>query len=416
VRHIRLLLGINVFWLALSVFSDGFSSLLLPYYLLGVEDERYQATLLGIITFVGLLFGMLVQPIAGVLSDRLRSRWGRRGTIALGLLALLVSITLFGMSRNLWLILASYLMIQGSANIAQAGQQGFIPDLVPTRLRGTAAGIKGMMDVGGAFLGFLILGQLLSEGQSDLALLTIAVFTVFTFVMTLILVQEPVQPSLQSSSRFTLAQVFKLDLKQHPGFAWLVTSRFLFLFGTYAVGRFLLYFVADRLHLDPERAAEQAGTLFAVLTLVTALGALIAGWAADRLGRIPLMALGAALSAIGVILLITSNSAAQMLLFGAIMAFGSAAFTGANWAMTVDHVPPEEAGRFMALANFGTAGAAAAVGLLGPLIDTINQTASGSGYTVLFGISAFAFLASTWVLRKVSFGQTPIIVVGHKAK
>jgi MFS family permease len=407
-KYIRLLLGINLFWLVLSVLSDGLNSLLLPYYLLGFGDDASKATLLGMITFIGLVLGMLVQPVAGVWSDRMRSLWGRRGMIGIGLLGLLISIGLFGLSTSLPLILLSYLLIQVGANIAQAGQQGFIPDLVPAQLRGTAAGIKGFMDVGGAFLGFLFLGQLLSEGQADTALLIIAAFAIITFLLTLILVREPTYPASQSPKRFTLMNTFRIDLRQHRTFAWLVASRFLFLFGTYAVGRFLLYFVADRLHLDPEQAAEHTGALFAILTLITAIGAPLAGWAADRFGRIPLMVAGAALSALGVLPLIGANSTEQILLFGGLMAFGSAAFAGANWAMTADHVPSQEAGRFMALANIGTAGAAAAAGLLGPLIDGLNQTAFGRGYTALFILSALAFLASALVLRKITVPQEQV--------
>jgi MFS family permease len=411
VKYIRLLLGINIFWLSLSILSDGFNSLLLPYFLLGVGDENYKASLLGLLTFVGLLFGMLLQPVAGMMSDRLRSYGGRRGIILVGLLILLVSMLLFGRSRAVWLILASYLLLQGGTNIAQAGQQGFIPDLVPENLRGTAAGIKGFMDVGGAFLGFAILGQLLSQGQSNTALLIIAIFAILTFMMTIVLVKEPKYVLLPSVRRLTLFEIFRLNLKQHRIFAWLVVSRFLFLFGTYIVGRFLLYFVTDRLHFDANQATEATGNLLAVLTLVTAISALVAGWAADRLGRLPLMVVGCVLSSIGVLLLIIADSLLKILLFGGLMAFGSAAFAGSNWAMTADYVPSEEAGRFMALANFGTAGAAATVGLLGPLVDGINHITADSGYSALFIVATLAFVGSALVLRKVTTSQELIAVV-----
>jgi hypothetical protein len=45
---------------------------------------RYRATVLGVLTFVALAAATAVQPLAGALSDRTRSRWGRRGTIGTG--------------------------------------------------------------------------------------------------------------------------------------------------------------------------------------------------------------------------------------------------------------------------------------------------------------------------------------------
>lgn len=84
------------------------------------------------------------------------------------------------------------------------------------------------------------------------------------------------------------------------------------------------------------------------------------------------MLAGALLNALGTLLLLAAPGPRELLLFGSLMALGSAAFTGANWALTADLAPPAEAARFMGLANIGTAGAAAAAGLLGPLVDAAN--------------------------------------------
>ncbi|HEX6606545.1 MAG TPA: MFS transporter, partial [Chloroflexia bacterium] len=214
-------------------------------------------------------------------------------------------------------------------------------------------------------------------------------------------------------ARISLAAAFRLDLRAHRTFAWLVASRFLFLLGTYAVGRFFLYFIADRLGLDPAQAAGEAGGLLAGLTLVTVLAALPAGWAADRWGRLPLMLAGAAVSALGTLGLIVAGGAGQILLFGGLMAVGSAAFAGANWALTADVAPPAEAARFFGLANVGTAGAAAAAGLFGPLIDSANAAAPGLGYTVLFAGATLAFVLSGAVLGFARPAARPSVIFGE---
>lgn len=406
--RIRLLLGISVFWLALSMLFDGLNTLVLPERLLSVADEATRATTLGLVTFAGLLLGMLAQPVAGLFSDRLRPRWGRRGTIAVGVVLILASLFLFGLAQSLLAVLLGYVLIQVAASVSQAAQQGFIPDLVPTGSRGTASGFKGFMDIAGAMLGFVVLSQVLQGGETGPALLVIAAVVLVTFLLTLVLVREPApagEAGAEARVSFarpgTFMAAFRFDLQQHRAFAWLVVARFLFLLGTYAVGRFLLFFVADRLRLDPGEAAEQAGLLLAALALVTVLAAPPAGWAADRLGRMPLMLAGAGLSALGTLLLATAGSALQIFLFGGLMALGSAAFASANWALTADLVPPAEAARFFGLANFGTAGAAAAAGLFGPLVDSGNQLTPGAGYTALFVAAALASVTSAISLRKV---------------
>lgn len=395
----RTLLGISVLWLALSMLSDGINTLVLPYHLSQVPGLASPATALGLISFLGLVAGMLIQPIAGAWSDRTRFRWGRRGVIGLGTLAVLLSLALFGLSRGVLAVLIAFVFIQWSASTVQAAQQGFIPDLVPAGQRGTASGLKGLMDLGGALLGFAALGQLLGQGRIGPALGAIGAVFVIGLLVTVSLVPES-RPSPPSAlPRATWSDAFRFDPRERPAFARLILSRFLFLLGTYAVGRFFLFFVADRMGLAPDRAAEQAGALLAGLALITAFAAPLAGWTADRWGRLPMMWAGAGLSATGALLLTWAAGGVWILLAGGLMALGSAAFSTANWALAADLAPRAEAARFMALANFGTAGAAAAAGLFGPLADWAEAVAPGGRYPFLFIAAALAFVASALALR-----------------
>jgi MFS family permease len=397
VSSTRLLFGISLFWMALSILLDGINTLVLPQRLLSSMGADGSATTLGLLSFIGLLAGMLVMPIAGAWSDRLRARVGRVGMIGLGTFLTLIALSVFGMAPGIVGLALGYLFIQVAASIAQAAQQGFIPDLVPPGSRGKASGLKSFMDIGGAMLGFVLLGQLLGSGNEALALTAIGALLLLAFVLTALLVRE--HPLLVNTAY--VRNPFQIDLRRQGSFAWLVFSRFFFLLGTYAIGRFLLFFVAARLGLDPQQAAEQAGSLLAGLALVTILAAPLAGWLVDRLGRKPMMLFGALVSAGGALLLIWAANAWQILLFGSLLSLGSAAFVSANWAMTADVVPKEEAGRFFGLANFGTAGAAAAAGLFGPLVDAFNLTSPGTGYVALFMSAALAFLVSAFSLQAV---------------
>jgi MFS family permease len=234
-------------------------------------------------------------------------------------------------------------------------------------------------------------------------MLAIAAVLVVCYLLAVRLVREPLKvpagpatasaPAQSPAVRAGLLDAFRLDLRRHGAFARVVLARFFFLLGTYAVGRFLLLYIADRLALDPGRAAEEAGLLLAALTLLTALAAPLGGWLADRLGRTRLMIGGSLLSAVGVLGLIGASSQPLILLCGSVMALGSAGFAAANWALSTELAPPAEAARFMALANFGAAGGAAAAGLLGPLVDWGNNEAAGYGYTLLFVAAAVALLA-----------------------
>lgn len=401
-HQIRLLFGISIFWLALSILFDGVNTLVLPLQISKYSSRETQATTLGLLASAGLLIGALVQPVAGAFSDHWKTRLGRKGFIGAGLVLCLSSLFLFAKASSLAGLMAGYLCIQISASLAQAGQQGLIPDLVDENRRGIASGLKGFMDITGAMLGFVILGQLLGSDKTPLALGAIAVLLVISYLLAFLLTPEdrPVHHPKTIRKSISLPALFRFNLTEHSAFMKVLAARFLFLFGVYAIGRFMLLFVAARLDLDPNQAAEQAGTLLAGLAFVTILASPVTGWLADRTGRLPLMLAGAVLGALSAILLIWADSAGRILLFGSLMALGSAAFASGSWALLADIVPKDESARFFGLANFSTAGPAALVGLLGPVIDWAEFTSPGNGYNLLFLVSAIAFVASALPIRK----------------
>jgi MFS family permease len=399
-RQIRLLIGISVFWLALSMLLDGINTLILPLQLSELADQKTQATILGLFTFVGLLAGALVQPIAGALSDQLQPVVGRRGFIGIGLLLSLGSLFFFAMFQNWAAILIGYLAIQAAASVAQAGQQGLLPDLVDEPHRGFASGLKGFMDITGAMLGFIVLGQLLGSGQLVLAVAAIAASLVAAFLVAVVLTPED-KPNKSKSPKtaFPLSHSFRLDLMQDVTFVRLLLSRFLFLLGIYATGRFLLFFVADRLGLKADQAAQQAGMLLAGLALITILASPVTGWLADHIGRVLLMVAGSVLSAVSALMLIWAGSSTQIILFGGLMSVGSAAFAGGSWALIADLVPKDQSARYFGLANISTAGAAAVAGLFGPVIDWVDFVSPGNRFLMLFLMAAITFAASVLPLR-----------------
>ena len=65
-----------------------------------------------------------------------------------------------------------------------------IPDLVDENRRGLASGMKGFMDLTGAMLGFVILGQLLGAGQSFLAIGVIGAILIAAYLLAALLTPE----------------------------------------------------------------------------------------------------------------------------------------------------------------------------------------------------------------------------------
>jgi len=69
---------ITVFGFALAALWASLHTIILPIRLLDFVAESQKNTYLGLLTFVGLLLAIAVQPIAGAISDRSSFSWGRR--------------------------------------------------------------------------------------------------------------------------------------------------------------------------------------------------------------------------------------------------------------------------------------------------------------------------------------------------
>ena len=140
--------AMNVYWFGMAFLWNGLHPIILPALLLRFVPESLKNTTLGGVTFVGLILAMVIQPLAGGLSDRTRSRWGRRRPwILVGVLLSLLILVGMALASSLWGLLAAYLFLQVASNVGHGPAQGLIPDLVPSERRGLASGIKNLFDM-----------------------------------------------------------------------------------------------------------------------------------------------------------------------------------------------------------------------------------------------------------------------------
>ena len=97
-----------------------------------------------------------------------------------------------------------------------------------------------------------------------------------------------------------------------------------------------------------------------------------------------------------------SQSVLPVLAGAAVLGMGAGAFMASNWALGTDLAPPDEAGRYLGIANLAGAGAGiVGAGIGGPLADTFNALEPGLGYKVIFALYGALFLISALVLLKV---------------
>src|SRR5258708_22372610 len=88
------------------------------------------------------------QPVVGAISDRTRSRWGRRRPfIVVGTVGDVIFLVGLALSGSYWLVVIFYFLLQTASNTAHGPYQGLMPEVVPVSQRGTASGYYGISNV-----------------------------------------------------------------------------------------------------------------------------------------------------------------------------------------------------------------------------------------------------------------------------
>jgi MFS family permease len=401
---LRELINLNVYWIGLSFMWNSLHVLILPALLLNFVPDARKNSVLGLLTFFGLLIAMLVQPISGALSDRWESRFGRRRPlIGLGSGLDLISLALLAWAGSLPLAAIAYIGLQFTSNIAHGPAQGLMNDRVTPESMGLASGIKNLFDMAGIVVSSLLIGRLYGGGSPARAVGVIGALLIGATAVTVLGVKEDRTDQRDQSreERPALREMMRVDVSAHPDYWRLIGSRLLFLIGVYGIQGFAQYFVRDTLRV--ENPVQVTGDLLATIALSLIAFSIVSGYLCDRFGRRPLHVVAAGLVALGSVLMATAHTSNAILIFGSVIGMGIGIFTSANWALANDLAPSGEAGKYLGLTNLATAGASAIIRLGGPAIDWLNalRPAQNLGYVALFITTACLALGSLVLLRHV---------------
>ena len=408
------LLTLNAYWVGLSFMWNALHPIILPAVLLNFVPDAQKNTWLGLLTFLGLIIAMLIQPISGAVSDNWQSRWGRRRPlIVLGTLFDFLFLVILGWAGGLTWLFIGYIGLQFSSNIAHGPLQGLLPDRVPAGQLGAASSLKTFMDMLALVIASLLAGRLIDPETRDPALIMSVVIGVLlvTALITLLWTRE--QPTgiapdgnaspggMFSSLRSITRATFHIDFRTNTSYWWLIGERALFLLGIYGMQAFAQYYLQDVLKVpDPPR---QTGDLLAALTLGLVVLVLIGGWLADRFGPKKVLYAATIITTLGMPLMLLARDMTSLTMVACIVGGGIGLFLTSNWTLANILAPSDQAGKFLGLTNIATAGSSALARLEGPAIDALNAAAPGQwwGYTAMFLFGGLCTLLSLFLLTRI---------------
>jgi MFS family permease len=406
------LINLSVYWFGLTAIWAGLDATILPKRLEELVGPASLGLALGITVFAGVLMPILVQPTMGVISDYTTSRWGRRKPyIAVGATLDVVFLVALATSNSFIAIVAFYVLLQLSSNLAQGPFQGYLPDLVPSRQVAQASGLMGLMIVLGQVGGTLIgtVGLILYPGapatqQMLLPTIGLGVIELTTAAVLLFRVKEgPTGLSRDGRSWRSIAlSAWGRDTLRERSFVWLVVSRLCFLAGTGAIVRFALVYLTRAFGMDDGEAGAFINVALIAVVVPTALTVIPAARLSDRIGRKPLIYTACALGAGGLAVVVVAPSVGIAIAALAFVGVGAGAFLAVDWALMTDIIPKRTPGRFMGISNVGTAMAGPVAALIGGVVlDVTARTDLAASPRAAYLVGVVFFVLAAVALRPV---------------
>jgi len=394
---------ISLFGASQATLWQSLHTIIIPVLLLNMVPSSEKNSYLGILTFCGLIIAMLVQPVAGALSDQSGFKLGKRMPFVFfgGMLTILV-LPLVGLAPGYSILFISYCILQLVSNIGQGANIGLIPDLVSLSKRGVAAGVKTCIEVfaGAVFLGIAIAplmnGYAYNHEDNYLwfALGLLALLVLLAVIAMLSTIRELAPKS--AGRRFQISDIFRayiFNIGTDKRFLIFITSRLFILMAFGTLQGFALYYIQDVVQIP--NAVSMAGNLTMVTGILLLLSAYPAGHLSDKIGRRPVILVSSIFGIAGITILLLTRDASGVLVSGALLGIAGGSFMSTSWALGTDLVPLDEAARYLGLTNIASAGSGALARLIGPVIDHLNVQASGFGYTIMLIACILYFVVGT---------------------
>ena len=358
-----------------------------------------KASTLALITALSTVLSMLIQPIIGVLSDRTRSRWGRRAPwILWGTVVGAALLVLARFSPTLAILGVAMALAQAALNTALSPLMATVADRVPEDRRGLASSLGGFGNFFGGLLGGILAGVLFASVGLDIYL-AVALFAVFASVLFVLVARDRSSKDLEVP-KFSAREFFAgFTVALRTGdFRWVWIARLLLTFGYTVSTALSLYLLQSyvRPALSVTEATQTAPLLILAGVPTTLIAVLVSGRLSDRVGRRkPFVITASLLMAASMLVPIISPTLSALFIQTAIAGLAFGIYLPVDQALFIDVLPDSRAaGRDLGVAALGSNLGQALGPVLASLVVVVTGTYLGIWVAalVLVGFAALAII------------------------
>lgn len=372
---------------ALYALFNGVQSIVLPAQVQAFDSANKIGNL-AVLSAVVALIAMVGSPIGGAVSDRTRSRFGRRSPwlAATSIVAAILTVAM-NYAADLLVLTITMSAVWLVANIYGGALVAVMPDRVPEQRRGVASAVLGISTPVGVILGVNIAShstQVVSYTIFAVALVvTTAIFLVGAREKSSLDLPRPPHVTFSLRGLSTGAAAF-FSAFQHQDFTLAFASRFFLFLSYFTVSGYSFFVFQDYIGLEQIPGADAATAVSTSLSLsivAWVVVAAITGPLADKLGRRKLfVGVSAVGLAVSLIIPLIWPTWTGMIVYSVCIGAAIGTYFAVDLAVMTKVLPnPETAGR-----DFGILNAATGMPIvLSPLIAAGAISFLG-GYPALF--------------------------------
>lgn len=374
-------------------------------------DLANKEHVLALVTGAGAFVAVVANPLAGALSDRTTSRFGRRrpwvfwGSLigALGVAAL--TLPSGGALGKSVLFLAIFWCIgQFGLNTSYSAVTAAIPDRTPIDQRGVVSGWIGLTQAVGVVIGVGIVTAAITglvPGTYAIAALSFLLVIPFLFSKDPVLPKERV-PAFDFGA---FMRGFWVSPRKHPDFAWAWITRFLVSLGNAMATIYLLFFLKDAVKMkNPDQGQLILIVIYTVGIVVTTV---LFGMWSDRMGRRKIFVIwSTVLIATSAIILAFIQTFPAAMVAAAILGIGYGAYMAVDQALITQVIPAQiDRARDLGVINIANSLPQVAAPVLAAGI--VNRAAHTSGFHLFSGYTGL-YLATAAITLLAAVLVNPI--------
>ncbi len=364
-------------------------------------DAANKINLLALISSLGALGAVIANPLAGALSDRTTSRWGRRRPwILFGAVVAMIALVILATATSIVQLAIGGILIQIAMNIVLAALTAVIPDQVPMRQRATVSAFAGMAPLVGGVVGLILITQVVRDIQASyyaLAVISFVLLALFVLALRDAPLSREAVPPLHLR---TFLATFWVNPVRYPDFGYTFLGRLLVFTGYTTTVMYTFFFLQDAVKyttIFPGQTVTQGVAIFQTIVVVClVITGILGGIISDRVQRRKPFLIGASVvMTVALLLLAFFPSWSVVLVAAAILGIGFGIYLAVNLALATQVLPTvRDSGKDLGIINT----AIFIPLIIAPLIAAVTLDTFHS-YTALFLVAALStLLASALIL------------------